>query len=525
MNYKILKKFRVAVALIFFILTGLLFVDFTNTFSHNFSGILLWPQFVPSLLKFINVAGFAALGFLFVILLTLMFGRVYCSAICPFGILQDILLRISNRKKKKWEFRYKKPLNILRYSILGITVLVFISGSILAIDLLDPYSNFGKITSNIFRPVIILINNLFAGILEKADIYLLYPVSLKNLSIPAIVFSFLLLFCIVWMTLKRGRLFCNSICPVGALLGILSKYSLYKIKIDESVCSNCGLCSLKCKAECIDTKNKTIDYSRCVGCFNCLTACRSNGIKLEFLPISGKNLKQKNKISKNRRYLIGGMLSGFLALPGITSLAQNRKGRGLGRKRSSNEIKKTTPVTPPGAISVEHFTQYCTACHLCVSACPTNVLVPAFTEYGLKGFLQPVMNFKNSYCNYDCIVCSEICPTGAILPLTADKKKETQIGISHFVRRNCIVITDKTDCGACSEHCPTKAVDMVLHRNGLYIPKVTPEICIGCGACEYVCPANPKAIYVDGNPFHNKAEKPSIETIAKNIYDNDDFPF
>ena len=139
--------------------------------------------------------------------------------------------------------------------------------------------------------------------------------------------------------------------------------------------------------------------------------------------------------------------------------------------------------------------------------------------------LQPYLDYHTHFCNFECTICSDVCPTGAILPIGLEEKKLTQLGISKFIKENCVVYTDEKDCGACSEHCPTKAVNMVFYKNDLKIPEVTKEICIGCGACEYACPTTPKSIYVDGNPIHKLAEKPKIEKIETEVNPEDDFPF
>ncbi len=179
--------------------------------------------------------------------------------------------------------------------------------------------------------------------------------------------------------------------------------------------------------------------------------------------------------------------------------------------------QRDVPVSPPGSFSIDNFTSACTACTLCVSACPTHVLQPSFLEYGLLGIMQPRMDYIAGYCNFDCTKCSEVCPTGAISPIELKKKKTTQLGIAKFVKQNCVVETEGTDCGACAEHCPTKAVRMVPYMNNISIPKVTDDLCIGCGACEYACPLEPKykAIYVNGNEVHQKATEPEIEEITE----------
>jgi len=175
---------------------------------------------------------------------------------------------------------------------------------------------------------------------------------------------------------------------------------------------------------------------------------------------------------------------------------------------------------------VEHFSSHCTACHVCVSACPTQVLSPSFLEYGIAGIFQPKMNYTASYCNFDCVLCGQVCPTGAILPLDSALKKQVQIGKVRFVKDDCIVVTKKKDCGACSEHCPTKAVKMVPYEQKLVVPEVNDEICVGCGACEHACPVQPrKAIYVKSNPVHGTAKKPKVEKMEQSFDSKQDFPF
>jgi len=531
MKQNILKKTRVFVAAVFFIFTTFIFIDFNNSFPGRLIDTITWLQFVPSLISFLYFLSFSAIGFILILLLTLIFGRAYCSTICPLGTLQDINSRIFQVfRKKRRRFHYKKPKNILRFSILSALIIAMLFGSILLLNLLDPFSNFGKIASNLFRPVIMYANNAIAWVLELSDNYSVPPVGVKGFQWLSMLYAGIFLLTIIIMSAKRGRLFCNTICPVGSLLGIVSKYSLFRIELDKQKCNSCGLCSMDCKAGCIDSENKTVDMSRCVLCFNCLGSCKSNGV---YFRLNKKRtaVEPKNIPNQNRRFILGGLITTATALTGLKAFAQQGRGRGRGRglgrgrHKAPVPIHREHPVSPPGSISLEHFNSNCTACHLCVSACPTQVLTPAFTEYGLNGVMQPRMNFIISFCNYECTICTEVCPTGAILPQTIETKKEIQTGIAIFVKDNCIVKTEKKDCGACSEHCPTKAVDMILHRNGLFLPEVTPEICVGCGACEHACPTGPKAIYVDGNPIHKKAEKPTIEAIDNDIDYEGDFPF
>jgi ferredoxin len=175
------------------------------------------------------------------------------------------------------------------------------------------------------------------------------------------------------------------------------------------------------------------------------------------------------------------------------------------------------PLTPPGSNSAEHFNTHCSSCHLCITRCPSKVLKPAFLEYGITGIMQPTMHFEKGYCNYNCIDCSAICPTGALQELNVEQKHLLQIGRVVFRSELCVVHTQGTNCGACSEHCPTQAVTMLEGKDGLTIPFIDVELCVGCGGCEYICPVRPyTAIYVEGNKIHKKAKPVEIEKSEEN---------
>jgi polyferredoxin len=520
MWFKVLRIARIAVSLMFFLLIAFLFIDFTNAFSSGLTSGILFFQFVPSIIKFIHLLGLIFIGFIIVLILTLLFGRVYCSFLCPLGTLQDILRFFTNRFRRKKIFRFSPPKNFLRYSFLAITLLFVVFGSVFFVNLLDPYSGFGKIFSNLVRPVYYELNNLTAEILKRYEVYTLYPVPLKSYSWASFGYSFFLLGLIVWLVYRHGRLYCNTVCPVGTLLGIFSRFSIFQIRLDEALCNSCGVCGSVCKAECIDTKNRKVDFSRCVGCLNCLQVCTSSGVTFRPLIPSIKKVGATPSTHFKRRSFL--KHSGLITT-GIMVVAKDSFSDGL--NNGMVPVVREYPVTPPGSLSIAHFTGSCTACHLCVSACPTHVLQPSLFQYGLAGIMQPHMDFLASFCNFECIICSEVCPTGAILPVDLQEKKLIQLGISIFIKENCIVYTDEKDCGACSEHCPTKAVNMVSYKNGLTIPEVTKDICIGCGACEYACPTTPKSIYVDGNPVHKQAKEPVMEAIETEGLPDDDFPF
>jgi len=554
------KRIRVAVSVIFLISFILLFLDFRRAIPEVAIRVVTWLQFVPSLLRFFNVFTLGAAGFFAVLFLTLIFGRIYCSAVCPLGILQDVITRLRKwmGKKKKLRYHYGKPHNFLRYGFLFLAFLSFFLGTVFLVNLLDPYSNFGRIFTFFAKPLLILLNNFLAGLLGKVNVYTLFTVEPRIASWGPALFQLGFLFLLIRMAAFHGRLYCNTVCPVGTLLGFLSRFSLFRIRIDKGSCTYCGLCSVACKSACIDTKQQAIDMSRCVTCFNCLPVCAGNSI-VYGLPGLKKHKELKlnpvlfhtEKIDFGKREFLLKLTTFALGIAGIsipgkvsaniisanihkktkisdtTGVASGQVDKKIPvpTKLSTIPEKKEFPVSPPGSTGIEMFNNKCTACNLCVNACPTDVLQPAFLEFGLQGFMQPQMNYLSGFCNYECLRCLEICPTGAILPEPLEKKKLIQMGVAYFEKDNCIVKTEKTDCGACSEHCPTKAVHMIPFEGSLVIPETTDKLCIGCGACEFACPTTPyKAIYVDGNFIHKVAEKPK-EVKLKPVNTEEDFPF
>lgn len=488
---KWLKWIRVILAIVFTVPVFLLFIDFFHLLPHN-AAKLVHLQMVPALL-----GGFWGAA-IFVILLTLIFGRLYCSVLCPAGVLQDVLNRLTTRGVKKnvrkRYFKYTQPNNWLRYSILALTIIAFLAGSSFLVILLDPYSNVGRVMTDLIRPALIPLNNLFVNESAVGETFFHHINTLGLVAVPVIVAA-LFLVVIAIMSLTRGRLYCNTICPVGTFLGLVSRFAPFKVVVDHSACNHCGVCARSCKSQCIDSKNSAIDHSRCVDCYNCLSTCSQNAISYRFqLPAKkAKAVAENVKSSSRRNFLIVGATAVATA---PVAIAQSKLG-----------IQKTEPIMPPGAGTRDNFNTKCTACHLCVSECPTQVLHPTAFDYGIMGLMQPKMAFDKGFCQPNCTHCSNVCPSGALHPLTREQKHVTQVGIAHFTQTRCVVYLDKTDCGACSEHCPTQAVSMVDYKDGLRIPHVNPEICVGCGGCEYICPAPTKAIVVHAN-IDQKTAKP-----------------
>ena len=455
-------------------------------------------QFLPAVLA-LNVGVIIAL-----VVLTLVFGRIYCSVVCPLGILQDIFARLHPRKNKKvGRYSYSPEVRWLRYPVLALFIVALVAGFGSFVALLAPYSSFGRIVVNLLRPLYEWGNNGLAAIAEHYDSYAFYSTDVWLRSLPTFIIAavtFVLLFVLAW---RGGRTYCNTICPVGTFLSFLSRFSLLKINFDEEKCRNCSACTKSCKASCIDYKNHTVDYSRCVVCGDCLGACKFGALKYD-VPRLHRPTPAGGESSLSRRTFL-------LATAAVTTtaLAQEAKLKvdgGLAEIEDKVAPKRKTPVTPPGSLSAEHFFQHCTGCQLCVAQCPNQVLRPSA---GLMTLMQPEMSYERGYCRPECTRCSEVCPAGAIRPITPEEKTAIQLGHAVWIKDNCVAVNDKVECDNCARHCPTGAIQMVPldpdDELGAYVPAVNESKCIGCGACENLCPARPfSAIYVEGHEVHKE---------------------
>ena len=496
-----LRKIRITLAIVCFALITLLFLDFSGTL-HAWFGWLAKIQFLPAVLA-LNVGVVAVL-----VVLTLLFGRVYCSVICPLGVFQDIVSWISGRRKrKKYRFSYSPAKSWLRWSVLALFILAVVAGIGSLVAILAPYSAYGRIVANLFAPIYRWGNNLLAWAAERVDSYAFYSVDVWLKSIPTFVIAlatFVILIVLAW---KNGRTWCNTICPVGTVLGFLSKFSLFRPTIDTEKCRNCSLCSRQCKAACIDSKNHAIDYSRCVACMDCVEACEFGAIKYRLRKrnkASGKTTEasKEGNIDTGRRNFLAGL--GLLVGGAVVRAQEKKVDGGLAVILDKKVPKRDTPVVPAGAQSLRNMATHCTGCQLCVSACPNGVLRPSS---GLLTLMQPEMSYERGYCRPECVECSEVCPTGAILKITPADKSSIQIGHAVWVRENCLPVTEGVHCGNCARHCPVGAIRLVPldpeNPESPRIPVVNEERCIGCGACENLCPARPfSAIYVEGLENH-----------------------
>ena len=484
-----LRKIRTILAAVVFVLITLLFLDFTGTLHHWF-GWLAKIQFLPAVMA-LNVIVVVVL-----VALTLLFGRIYCSIICPLGVFQDILARLHRKKNK---YGYSKEVRWLRYPVLVIFVIAVAAGVGSIFQLLAPYSSYGRIATMIFQPIWKMGNNLLATIAERVDSYAFYATDVWMKSLPVLIIALVTLMVLIVLAWRGGRTYCNTICPVGTILSFFARFSFLKIRFDEDKCKNCSLCSKNCKAACIDFKTHTVDYSRCVVCGNCIDSCKFGALK--YTSKSRKSSDSSEVDTSKRSFLLAS------ALVSTAALAQKKEklmDGGIAELEDKVAPERQTPLSPPGSLSFQNLSTRCTGCQLCVSECPNQVLRPSSD---LVHLMQPTMSYEHGYCRPECTRCSEVCPAGAILPVDKPEKSSIQIGHAVWIKKNCVVLTDEVECGNCARHCPSGAIEMVPLDAGdeesPMVPAINETACIGCGACEYVCPSRPfSAIYVEGHEVH-----------------------
>ncbi|MCR4828114.1 MAG: 4Fe-4S binding protein [Bacteroidales bacterium] len=504
-----LRKVRAVGALVCFLAITLLFLDFTGVLQHYLSWVAKM-QFFPAVMA----------GNLFIIALvlvvTLFFGRWYCSVLCPLGVMQDGFNWVA-RMVKKNRFHYVRERAWLRYGVLGVFVVVVVLAVLGVVSmafpgLIEPYSAFGRVVTNLFQPLYQWINNMIAQITLRHEIYAFYPVDVWLKSITSLAVALLTFVLIGVLALLKGRSWCSNICPVGTLLGLVSRFSLYKPVIDSDKCKRCKLCEKNCKASCIDVENQYIDYSRCVACMDCIGQCKFDALRyrnshFRIRPeLTSPAKKKEEKVDDSRRKFLA---TSAIVVATSTVAAQEKKiDGGLAVVENKKIPHRDVPLKPAGSISVKHFASHCTACQLCVSECPNHVLRPSDN---LESLMQPEMSYERGFCRPECTRCSQVCPTGAIRPITPDEKTDIHFGFASVIQDNCVAYRG-VNCGNCARHCPSEAIQMVARDPNanpddpttLKVPSVITEKCTGCGACEYLCPSRPfSAIFVTGREVHN----------------------
>ncbi|MDR2488274.1 MAG: 4Fe-4S dicluster domain-containing protein [Desulfovibrio sp.] len=569
-----LKTIRVITAAICLAGFVLLFADVSG-FAQARLTFLARIQLVPAILA----GSLAAVACL--LAASLVFGRIYCSSLCPLGGMQDLLARM----KPKRRYRFAPGRTWLRSAALALFLLAFAAGVPLIFGLLEPYSAFGRIAADIVAPLWTAGSNGLALAAERMGSFAVGPTAIPQKGVAALTAAIATLAVVGVLAWKGGRIWCNTLCPVGTVLGQINRLALIRLRLDGEKCLRCGMCERVCKAQCIDAEAGRLDSGRCVSCFNCLAACRQNALAWRPFPLHrqatallaalrsqphcirapwahgalgraplerlrsalapclppseaepahrasrsglgnttgkpraaelqgltrkapahaspaalGAVTRHASHISRRALFATTGLALGAAALP-LNALAAARKEAIIPALTRKADPERSVPVLPPGAGGLAAFLRKCTGCQLCVSACPHRVLYSS--NIGVRA-LQAAMRFEHGYCRVNCVVCSSLCPTGAIRPISVTLKSAIQVGRAIVHHDRCIVSTDRVACTACAKTCPAGAISLVGADGTYKRPAVDAERCIGCGACEYVCPARPvSAVIIEGNIEH-----------------------
>ncbi|HPW60437.1 MAG TPA: 4Fe-4S binding protein, partial [Candidatus Rifleibacterium sp.] len=413
-----LKRVRQLLAMAVFAIFVLVFVRF-DSFGSLLAAIGL-PQFAPALTApFMWSSAVVIAG---ILIFTALFGRVYCSVICPLGLVQDLMLRL-RRLIGKTGYRTLPSLAVLHAIVAAMVGGTWLAGYMLPTALLEPFAAGGRIFAGVFQPLAAVLfkykSSFFGDSVNWLGMASFKPFDVAGTAI--VVTMTLLLFILCW---RWGRVYCNSLCPVGAVLRMIAGHSMVKVVIDTEKCVSCGVCEKICKAGCIDAATKTIDNSRCIACFNCLDSCRLSGILLK--AGANKHTKTSAPTSNGRRAFVGG-------------LAAAAAGYFLPVKFQSAPAADT--ILPPGAGNHKDFSSRCISCHLCVAACPSSVIRPSSPGTGLRSLQQPSLVFDLGMCEQNCNLCSQICPVMAIKPIMTEHKKFLKIGEVVYKQNLCVVET------------------------------------------------------------------------------------
>jgi MauM/NapG family ferredoxin protein len=449
--------------------------------------------YIDPLFLWVNIlAGPFFLAFLLALLpliLTLVFGRFFCGWICPFGALQQVFTWLGSRRKANKTVLSHKS---LRWKYLLLIVLLV--ASLFAtqwLGWLDPFSLLTRGSSVALFPGLNFLaqhaleigadSRSLAGKIIKPfyDLGRSFLLSGKQRTFLGAVGIGWLFFGLLLLNLYRRRFFCNYLCPLGALYGWLAKYSFFHLRLNDQ-CTSCNACAKHCTYH--NGPYKDYLKSECLACMNCLADCPAAAIDVRWqLP----RLGEVPALAPQRRQFLAALGCG-LAVAALPQIAVNKK------------TKDHSFIRPPGAVAEKDFLKKCIRCGACMQACPTNAIQPAVFQAGLDGLWTPIIVPLNGYCEYECVRCTRVCPTHALASLSLDDKKQFKIGTAVINRSTCYTYADGYNCAVCEEHCPVpeKAIRMrevEVHSFRGKVKKVkqvyvVPDLCIGCGICENVCP-------------------------------------
>ena len=418
-------------------------------FVALFAGVVAYPlvllarlQFVPAVLAASGVA-------VVVLLVTAVFGRWYCSVCCPLGLVQDVAFRICGGGSQA----VTSPR--LRLVVRSVVLALFLAAGFCGLGFawIEPYGLFGRAASGLLPGAAIV-----AGIAALA----------------------------AW----KGRMWCGWVCPVGTALGLVSRLAPFRLAVDGEKCIGCGACARRCRASAIAVEGRLakLDATVCVQCRDCTVLCPKGAIGAAVTMAAPRSRDDGGKTDGggSRRGFLAGFLAAGAAVVAKGAPDEKTVDGGFAEVTEPGVDERGGSLKPAGARSLENFRRKCVACQLCVKACPNSVLRPS-----KRDFQRPEMAFDRGFCTDDCTKCGEVCPAGAIEPVAQREKAGIHIGTAVWHEDRCVAAAEGVNCTACFRHCPVKAIVRVAGKAGAKVPVVDSEKCIGCGACEHVCPSRP----------------------------------
>jgi polyferredoxin len=460
---------------LFLVLIGI--TDFRNMKGYEISLFLEIDPLVSFSTFLTNWTVYKGLVLSVIIIIgTVIFGRFFCSWICPMGILNQWISHLFNKRRPVDDYRINayRPMVRMKYYILTILIILALFGS-LQIGLFDPIPFIMRSFAVSFFPAV----NYWGG-----DLYLKQP--LFNGGVLIAVIFLAMLFANRFLT----RFWCRVLCPLGALLGVLSTKSLFRIRRDVEKCTDCQKCLQYCYGGC--DPHTELRISECHVCMNCIEDCPEDAIHFG---LAREQSSVHAPVDFNRRRLVETAVAGIILFPMMRSVV------------TAQTDPQHRVIRPPGSIPEKEFLSRCIKCGECMRVCPTNVIQPALLEGGFEALWTPILMNKIGYCEFNCVLCSQVCPTGAIASLSVEKKvgkppyqQPIKIGTAFYDRGRCLPWAMNTECIVCEEVCPTspKAIWFqtaeVELRQGkkkpLKLPYLDPKLCVGCGICENKCPVH-----------------------------------